>query len=217
MQLVLTPELMLAAYGQGLFPMAYSAGSPYIHWICPEKRGQLSITNMHIPRSLLKAMRKADYEIRIDTCFADVIQGCAVKTPGRPETWINDAIMKAFLQLHERGHAHSLEFWANGELAGGLYGLAHGGAFFGESMFSRQPNASKIALVHLAARLWKGGFEILDTQFSNDHLKQFGVYEVPHTEFRKSLEKVSKQDAEFRLAGIDEAAILSEYLEMRGY
>ena len=217
MQLVLTPELLLEAYAQGLFPMAYNAQSPYVHWICPEERGQLSITEMHIPRRLLKTVRNAPYDIKINADFEGVIRGCAEARSDRPETWINGSIMKAFMQLHQKGFAHSVECWHGGKLVGGLYGLALGSAFFGESMFSRSRDASKIALVHLAARLWKGGFTLLDTQFVNDHLKQFGVYEIPYKQYKIRLKNALEKDADFLLHGtdLDEAQLIQAYLEMR--
>ncbi len=225
MQIVLTPELLIEAYKQGLFPMAYDAHSPYVHWICPEMRGQLSITDIHIPRSLRKAVLKntrkdAPYEIKINTDFPAVIHECAKTNEARPETWINDGIIKAYIDLHKKGHAHSVECWQKTDeeeapfrLVGGLYGLSIGGAFFGESMFSRKPNASKIALVHLAARLWRGGYQMLDTQFVNDHLLQFGVYELPHEEYKKKLEAVIDLEADFTLDGIDERALINTYFE----
>ncbi len=216
MQLVLTTELLLEAYKQGLFPMAYSAGSPYIHWICPELRGQLSITQMHIPRRLKKTVRGAPYEIRIDTAFEEVIRACAGSNETRPETWINDAIIKAYIGLHKDGHAHSVECWnKDGALVGGLYGIEMGGAFFGESMFSRERDASKIALIHLAARLWAGGFTLLDTQFVNDHLKQFGAYELPHQTYKRALREASTLETDFMLKGKSERELIEDYFEMR--
>lgn len=212
---VLTPDLILKAYSKGLFPMAYSAGSPHINWICPEMRGQLSIPAMHIPRSLLKRVKQGAYEVRIDTAFADVIALCAQAAADRPETWINDSIAETFCALHDQGHAHSVECWHDGELLGGLYGLKIGGAFFGESMFSRATDASKVALIHLAARLYKGGFKILDTQFVNDHLEQFGVYEIVHTDYMQKLESVLAMETDFTLKNTSEPDILSEYLAMR--
>jgi leucyl/phenylalanyl-tRNA--protein transferase len=216
MQLVLTPELMLEAYRQGLFPMAYHAGSPYIHWICPDMRGQLSITDLHISKKLKKSVQKNPFEVRINHAFEAVIEGCAQTAPNRPETWINAPIVKAFKKLHELGHAHSVECWDDqGQLAGGLYGLAIGSVFFGESMFSRQTDASKIALVHLAARLWHGGFDMLDTQFVNDHLKQFGVYEIPHKEYKARLKECVKKPADFLLKDMRETEIVDSYFSMR--
>lgn len=216
MQLVLTPELLLEAYRQGLFPMSYSADSPYLHWICPEMRGQLSIAEIHFPRRLLQTIRKMPYTVKIDTDFAGVIDGCAEKTPTRPETWINEAIRDSFVTLHQQGHAHSVECWDGDVLVGGVYGLVIGGAFFGESMFSRKRDASKIALAHLVAWLWKGGFTMLDTQFINDHLKQFGVFEISHDDYKKRLADSVQRVADFDLPGHDHAVLMAEYLRMRG-
>lgn len=222
MQLVLTPELILEAYRQGLFPMAYNAESPYIHWICPEERGQLSITDIHFPKRLIKTIRNAPYIIKIDTDFSGVIAMCAETNASRPETWINESIRDVFIKLHKAGHAHSVEAWQetddDGEvLVGGVYGLAIGGAFFGESMFSRARDASKVTLAHLVARLWKGGFTMLDTQFVNDHLKQFGVYEVPHEAYKAQLDDVVLAEADFHLSGMEmsEDALIDAYFEMR--
>jgi leucyl/phenylalanyl-tRNA--protein transferase len=195
--------------------MAYSAGSPYVHWICPDMRGQLSITDMHIPKRLAKTIRGAPFEIRVDADFEGVIRGCAEKTPTRPETWINEQILKAYMVMHERGHAHSVECWKDGALVGGIYGVELGGAFFGESMFSRSRDASKVALVHLIARLWRGGFTLFDTQFINDHLAQVGVYETPHAEFKRQLEAVCAAEADFRQAGISQQQIIGEYMAFR--
>lgn len=221
MQLVLTPELILEAYAQGLFPMAYNAESPYIHWICPEERGQLSIKDIHFPKRLIKTIRNSPYTIKISADFSGVISMCAENTGTRPETWINDSIRDVFIKLHKAGHAHSIEAWvdrgAGEELVGGLYGLAIGGAFFGESMFSRATDASKITLAHLVARLWRGGFTLLDTQFVNDHLLQFGVYEVTHEQYKMQLDEAIKQTADFHLSGctLNGADLMSAYFEMR--
>ncbi len=205
----------MEAYRQGLFPMAYNSGSPYIHWICPEMRGQLSITDIHIPRRLLETVKKAPFEIRINADFEAVLRGCAEPTPKRPETWINASIFKVFCDLHERGHAHSVECWEDDKLVGGIYGLAIGGAFFGESMFSRMRDASKIALLHMVARLWKGGFTLLDTQFVNEHLKQFGAYELPHDDYKKYLEAAVKAEGDFLLPNLSQEKIMEDYLAMR--
>lgn len=217
MQLVLTPELLIEAYSQGLFPMAYDVNSPYVHWICPEDRGQLSITDIHLPKRLLKTIRSEPYIIKINHDFEGVIKGCAEITGAREETWINNSILKAFMQLHKKGYAHSVECWQGGKLVGGLYGMALGSAFFGESMYSRATDASKIALIHLVARLWKGGFTLLDTQFVNDHLKQFGVYEVSYKKYKKLLEKALETEGDFLLKGSKQSEIerVQEYLEMR--
>jgi len=220
MQLVLTSDLLIEAYKQGLFPMAYGADSPYIHWVCPEERGQLSITDIHLPRSLLRDIRRGKiggnpYEIRVDTDFDTVIESCAAATDTRPESWINEPIMAAFKKLHREGHAHSVECLVNNTLVGGVYGLKIGGVFCGESMFSRHTNASKVALIHLCARLHKGGFGVLDTQFVNDHLIQFGVHEIPHRDYIERLKAHIHAPADFALEGIGEDQIMSEYLEMR--
>lgn len=215
MQLILTPELLMEAYRQGLFPMAYNSGSPFIHWVCPDQRGQLSIPEIHLSHKLRKTLLHNPFEIRVDTDFAGVVEGCAEPTDKRPETWINAQIFKVFCELHARGAAHSVECWRNGKLVGGIYGLALGGAFFGESMFSRETNASKVALFHLMARLWKGGFTLFDTQFVNDHLKQFGVYELPHVKYKKRLDKALAVDADFNLDGVEQNQIMVDYLEMR--
>ena len=198
--------------------MADSAYTPYVHWVCPEMRGQLSITHMHIPRRLKKSVRQmkiagAPYEIRIDYNFHQIIEACAKSEESRPETWINANILEAFCTLHSLGYAHSVECWQEGELVGGLYGLALGGAFFGESMFSRQRDASKVCLVHLVARLKEGGFALLDTQFVNEHLKQFGVYEIPHKQYIPELKKALKiQNTDFLLKEISEFELLKKYL-----
>ena len=218
MQLVLTSELLLEAYKQGLFPMAYSADSPYVHWICPEERGQLPIADLHISKSLRKAVlqnikRGGPYQIKIDTAFEQVMRKCAAERDDRPETWINEPIIEAYCTLHRRGHAHSVECWDGDKLVGGLYGVSIGGAFFGESMFSRKSNASKIALVHLCARLWEGGYEVLDTQFVNDHLLQFGVYELSHKDYLEQLQSALDIDTDFKLGGFREEELVLNYLE----
>ncbi|MDB2682867.1 leucyl/phenylalanyl-tRNA--protein transferase [Alphaproteobacteria bacterium] len=215
MQLVLTPDLVLEAYRLGLFPMAYSADSPHINWVCPDLRGQLSIPDMHIPRRLLKTVKQNPYDVRVDSAFTDVIAACGEAAADRPETWINESIQDVFCKMHEQGHAHSVECWDGGQIVGGVYGLAIGGAFFGESMFSRARDASKIALVHLAARLWCGGFKILDTQFTNDHLEQFGVYEIEHDNYIALLNKALDIEADFSQTGSSGDDILNAYLDFR--
>lgn len=199
--------------------MAHHAESPFIQWVCPEERGQLSIDEIHIPKRLLKTIRSAPYQIKINTAFESVIDLCAQSAPDRPETWINNSIRSVFLLLHKNGDAHSIEAWKNdgdGEaLVGGLYGLSLGGAFFGESMFSRANDASKICLIHLCARLWKGGYRILDTQFVNEHLKQFGVYEMHHTNYMNVLHQALKIQPDFVLDGVSEDMLLKEYLAFR--
>ncbi len=195
--LALTPELIIRAYCQGLFPMADSAEATEFHWVDPRRRGIIPLDGFHVPRSLKKTVKRGVFVIRRDTAFAAVIDGCAQANPGRDGTWINRAIRDVFVQLHGFGLAHSVECWRDGVLAGGLYGLALGGAFFGESMFSRATDASKVALVHLVARLKAGGFRLLDTQFVNDHLVQFGVVEIPRADYHARLAAALTAEADF--------------------
>nr|WP_281392953.1 leucyl/phenylalanyl-tRNA--protein transferase [Roseospira goensis] len=170
---------MLRAYASGLFPMARGRDDPKVYWVDPDMRGVLPLEAFHVPRSLRKTLRRGPFEVRVDTAFPAVVQGCAAPVPGRPDTWINDEIETLFLSLHDRGMAHSVECWQGDRLVGGLYGLALAGAFFGESMFSRATDASKVALCHLVARLRAGGFRLLDTQFITEHLSRFGAVEIP--------------------------------------
>ncbi|PKR55295.1 leucyl/phenylalanyl-tRNA--protein transferase [Thalassospira marina] len=183
----LTPELLIRAYSVGLFPMAESHDDPTLYWIDPEWRGVIPLESFHVPRSLRKAVRKGEFDIRVDSNFAATIAACAATTDNREETWINKGIRDAYCHLHEMGCAHSIEAWQDGQLVGGLYGVSLGQAFFGESMFSRATNASKIALVHLVALMRQGGYRLLDTQFVNDHLKQFGVIEISREKYRGQL------------------------------
>jgi leucyl/phenylalanyl-tRNA--protein transferase len=193
----LTPEILLAAYAAGVFPMAESRDDLYLHWIDPEKRGILPLDGFHIPRSLAKTLRKGVYDIRIDTAFEAVIDGCAEPKPGREDTWINPIIKSLFLKLHAMGLAHSVEAWRNNELAGGLYGLALSGAFFGESMFSRATDASKAALAHLVLRLKAGGFALLDVQFITSHLVKFGAVEIARSDYHLLLKRALDLPADF--------------------
>lgn len=220
MQIVMTPEILLAAYAQGLFPMAENAHSDAVHWYCPEKRGQLSITDTHIPRRLKKSLRQMKisgqpYEIKINHDFKSVMRACAEITNTRKETWINPKIIDAYCDLHALGHAHSIETWQNGRLVGGLYGVSLGAAFFGESMFSTERDASKVALMHLVARLHKAGFQVLDTQFTNDHLEQFGVYELEYGEYMNRLEQAMTKQCDLAFDHISEADLIMEYLSQR--
>lgn len=205
---LLTPELILSAYSIGLFPMANDRDDPVIHWIDPLHRGVLPLDRFHVPRKLRKTLRRQPYEITIDRAFAAVIEACAEATAERPRTWLNDDLIRLYIQLHERGHGHSIESWRDGRLVGGLYGLAIGGAFFGESMFSRTTDASKVALVELVARLRIGGFVLLDTQFVNDHLKQFGVEEITRTAYKTRLRQALAVDAALPTAPASLAATL---------
>ena len=174
----ITPELMLRAYRAGLFPMAETREGDRLYWLDPEQRGILPLDGFHLSRRLLRTVLAEPFEVSSDTDFAGVIAGCADLAPGRDDTWINPQIEHLFTRLHLGGHAHSVECRRGGVLVGGLYGVAIGGAFFGESMFNRTRDASKVALVHLMARLRLGGFLLLDTQFVTAHLAQFGAIEV---------------------------------------
>ncbi|MGE7369767.1 leucyl/phenylalanyl-tRNA--protein transferase [Neorhizobium sp. NPDC001467] len=179
----ITADILLRAYSIGLFPMADSADDPEIFWVEPDLRGIIPLDTFHVSKSLQKAMRKAPFDIRFDTAFAAVMDGCAEAVDNRPSTWINSTIRSLYTELHALGHAHSVEAWEDGELVGGLYGVSLGAAFFGESMFSRRTNASKICLVHLVERLRAQGFRLLDTQFTTDHLKTFGAIDVPKADY----------------------------------
>ena len=197
----LSPELLLRAYAAGLFPMAESAEDPDLFWIDPDPRGVLPLDQFHLPRRLRRTLRSSQFEIRVDTAFDAVIRGCAEPTEIRPKTWINDEILRLYRALYEQGFAHSVEAWREGELVGGLYGVALRGVFFGESMFSRTTDASKVALVHLVARLVRGGFRLLDTQFVTDHLRRFGAVEIPRADYHRQLERALGVEAHF-VAGL---------------
>lgn len=183
----LTPDLLLRAYAAGIFPMAEAADDPEVFWVDPDQRGILPLEGFHLPRRLARTIRRDVFEVRCDSAFEAVVRGCAESTPDRPKTWINEEIVRLYGALHRLGFAHSVESWREGELAGGLYGVALGGAFFGESMYSRVTDASKVALAHLVARLKLGGFRLLDTQFVTGHLQQFGAVEVSRAQYHRRL------------------------------
>lgn len=193
----LTLDRLVSAYAHGLFPMAREREDSRLYWVDPEQRGILPLESFHIPRRLARTLRQTSIEIRCDTAFDMVIQTCGAAAPDRPESWINAEIIALFSALHRLGLAHSVESWRGGELVGGLYGLALGGAFFGESMFSRATDASKLALVHLVARLRRGGFTLLDTQFITEHLRQFGAIEIPRPEYHHRLAAALAHSAHF--------------------
>jgi leucyl/phenylalanyl-tRNA---protein transferase len=174
----LDPDLLLRAYSVGVFPMASTRDAADVFWVEPKKRGVLPLDGFHLSRSLAKLLRSDRYTVTVDTAFEQVVQFCAQATPQRPDTWINPSIETAYSELHRRGYAHSVETWAGDALVGGLYGVRLGAAFFGESMFSRASNASKVALAHLVARLKAGGFRLLDCQFQTNHLASLGAVEV---------------------------------------
>ncbi len=206
----LTPDILLRTYAAGIFPMAESAEDPTLFWVDPETRGILPLEKFRVSRGVQRKLRRGLFEVRCDTAFEEVVRACAAKTSERPTTWINEEIIRLYLGLHAMGHAHSVECWQGGELAGGLYGVCIGGAFFGESMFSRATDASKIALAHLVARLRRGGYRLLDTQFVTSHLEQFGVTEVGRSEYQAILSSALAADASFY-----RGPLASEELEFR--
>ena len=199
----ITPQVLLKAYTCGIFPMAESADDPALYWIEPQHRGILPLDDVHVPRRLARTLRTTDLKVRIDTDIEGVIEGCAASRPGRRSTWINERIRSLYRDLFDLGHCHTVEVWDEGSLVGGLYGVALNGAFFGESMFSYERDASKIALVHLAARLSYGGFRLLDTQFVTDHLRQFGTIELNREEFHRLLEQALQLEADFKRLPLD--------------
>lgn len=179
----LTPEILLRAYAEGLFPMAERRGDTALYWVSPEKRGIIPFRDFHVPRRLARTVRSARFAVTFDRAFADVMRACAAPAPGREESWINDEILRLYIALHAGGHAHSVECWQGSELVGGLYGVRLGAAYFGESMFSRVRDASKVALVSLVEALRSGGFTLLDTQFLTAHLAGFGAIEIPRVRY----------------------------------
>jgi leucyl/phenylalanyl-tRNA--protein transferase len=193
----ITPEVLLKAYACGIFPMAESAEDPAIYWIEPEQRGVMPLETFHIPGRLARTVRSERFTVVCDRNFEAVIDGCAEPQTGRARTWINRRIRQLYLGLYRIGHCHTVEVYDGSALVGGLYGVSLGRTFFGESMFHRARDASKIALVHLVARLRAGGFVLLDTQFITDHLKTFGAVEVPRRQYHKLLAEALVGEAEF--------------------
>jgi leucyl/phenylalanyl-tRNA---protein transferase len=191
------PDLLLRAYATGVFPMAEAADDPEVFWVRPEMRGVLPLDEFHVPKSLAKAIRKQNFHIRRDYDFEAVIAGCAEPQPDRRSTWINGPIREAYLELFRRGHCHTVEAWHEDRLVGGLYGVTLGAAFFGESMFSRERDASKVCLAHLVEHLRERGFALLDTQFTTEHLKRFGARDLPRGRYEKLLDKALAGSAEF--------------------
>jgi leucyl/phenylalanyl-tRNA--protein transferase len=192
---------LLDCYARGVFPMADAREDSRVFLIDPERRGIIPLDAFHVSTRLARTVRGEPYELRIDTAFHEVVLACAAAGPGRTETWINHVIEELYLELHQRGFAHSVECWRNGALVGGLYGVSLRGAFFGESMFSRARDASKVALVHLVARLRVGGYRLLDAQFMTEHLSQFGAQEISRTDYRRRLQGALAIHAEFQRAG----------------
>ena len=206
----ITPELLLQAYRIGVFPMGERRDDPKLYWLDPRLRAVLPLDSFHLPQRLRRTVRSGRFAVTADTAFADVVRACAEPRPGHPESWINEPIVELYTELHRRGHAHSVECRVDGELVGGLYGVAVGAAFFGESMFSRARDSSKVALVHLVARLIAGGFRLLDCQFMTEHLRGFGAVEVSRADFRALLAEAIERPATFQreLGGDDPCAIV---------
>jgi len=193
----LSPDLLLKAYAIGVFPMAEGRADPRIVFVDPDRRGVLPLDEFHMPRSLRKTIKRGIFDVRCDTAFSEVLAGCAESTAKRKDTWINPEIERLYNQLYRLGFAHSVETWRDGQLVGGLYGVALGAAFFGESMFSRETDASKVALASLVDRLKRGSFTLLDTQFLTEHLARFGAREIPRERYRTMLEDAIVRDAAF--------------------
>ena len=197
LSLDITPQVLLKAYACGIFPMAESADDPGLFWIEPERRGIIPLDSFHISRRLARTVRQRRFDIRIDTDFEAVIDGCATPARGRSRTWINARIRRLYRELFAMGGCHTVEAWLGDTLAGGLYGVTLGGAFFGESMFTRVNDASKVALVHLVERLKAGGYTLLDAQFTTDHLRRFGAIEVGRRQYQKLLDQAVAGKGDF--------------------
>jgi leucyl/phenylalanyl-tRNA--protein transferase len=194
----LTPEILLEAYAGGIFPMAESAEDPELFWVDPRRRGIIPLDALHVPRRLQRVIRQGRFAVRCDTAFAQAMRGCAEASEKRPNTWINDKILQLYGALFSRGFAHSVECWQDEQLVGGLYGVSLGAAFFGESMFHRVRDASKVALVHLVERLRARGYELLDTQATTAHLRRFGCVEIPAAQYLKLLQSAMTKACVFR-------------------
>lgn len=204
----LTPDLLMRAYAMGVFPMAEHRDDPDVFWVDPIRRGVFPLEKFHISRSLARAIRRDDYTVTLDQDFDGVVDGCA----DRAETWINDEIRRLYVALHARDQAHSLEIWEGDALIGGVYGVTLGGAFFGESMFSRRRDASKISLAYLVEHLRRCGFTLFDTQFLTEHLATLGAVEIPRTDYHKMLTWAIRQDADITAHSLPSA---SEVLQRR--
>jgi leucyl/phenylalanyl-tRNA--protein transferase len=206
----ITPDLLLQAYRIGVFPMGERRDDPKLYWLDPRRRAVLPLDGFHLPHRLARTIRAGRFQVTADTAFTETVLACAEPRPGHPESWINGPIVELYTELHRRGHAHSVECWSDGQLVGGLYGVSVGAAFFGESMFTRQRDASKVALVHLVARLIVGRFRLLDCQFMTEHLRSFGTIEIAREEFRPLLAAAIEQSADFQrdLGAADPCAIV---------
>ena len=216
-KLTLTPELLLRLYSHGYFPMADNADTADVSIIAPHVRGIIPIFDLHIPQRLARTVRNTPLRVSVNRAFAEVIDACAaMRTPTRTDTWINTTIRDVYIDAHQMGFAHSVEVWSpEHKLVGGLYGLSLGQLFCGESMFSTQRDASKIALVHLCARLWRGGYKMLDAQFPNSHLAQFGLIEMPQDEYVAQIQPLIKAEADFNCGGFGQAGLAVAYLDAR--
>lgn len=212
--LKLTPSLLLQAYAMGIFPMAESGKALGLHWFDPPLRAIIPLDkNFHVPKRFRRTIRNHSYIVRLNSAFSEVIRACAAFRKERPTTWINDEIIRLYTDLYHRGHAHSVEVWEKHRLVGGLYGVALGGAFFGESMFSIKENTSKIALVYLVALLRHCGFLLLDSQFQNDHLSQFGTFEITRSSYHRLLAKAIEKKARLHLqTGVDWNHLVHSFL-----
>jgi len=212
---IIPAATLLTAYSRGIFPMAEERDDEDVFWIDPDRRGILPLDEFRLSHRLARTIRSTRLRMTVDTAFSEVIAACADPGPQRPKTWINPLIERSYGNLHSKGHAHSVEVWDGPNLAGGLYGVSIGAAFFGESMFSRQRDASKIALVHLVARLKAGGYRLLDTQFVTEHLKQFGAIEIPREHYRDLLRDAVDRSANFYvLGGAGEAVCAGTVLQL---
>lgn len=212
----ITPELLLRAYACGIFPMSESADDPGLFWVEPELRGVIPLEGFRVASRLARTVRSDAFEVSVDRAFKRVIAECAAPKPDREETWINRRIRDLYSALHEMGHAHSVEVWQDGDLVGGLYGVSIGSAFFGESMFHHARDASKVALVHLVARLIAGGYRLLDTQYVTDHLRTFGAIEVPRERYRRLLDAALGDPANFNaLAAVMPGAAVLDIISQR--
>ncbi|MCG7394221.1 leucyl/phenylalanyl-tRNA--protein transferase [Microvirga sp. ACRRW] len=197
--ITITPEILLKAYAAGIFPMAEDADDPSIFWVEPRERGIIPLDGFHVPKRLARTIRSDEFEIRVDHDFDAVIAGCAAPAADREKTWINRRIRDLYGQLFDAGFCHTVEVYREGQLVGGLYGVRLKGAFFGESMFHTERDASKIALVHLVARLKRGGFTLLDTQFVTPHLAQFGAVEVPRRSYKQILRAALEHEGDWHV------------------
>ena len=210
----ITPEVLLRAYACGIFPMAESADDPTLFWVEPEERGVIPLDGLKVTSRLARTVRSDQFQVTVNKAFGEVIDGCAEAKPGRDNTWINRRIRTLYTGLHVLGHCHSVEVWEGPALVGGLYGVSLGGAFFGESMFHRASDASKVALVHLVARLIAGGFTLLDTQYVTEHLRSLGAIEISRRRYRNQLDLALLHEGNFATLPLDRPVSGAEAMEL---